>query len=909
MPGLQTGREDWAALSGLLDQALALPREARPHWIEALPAPHDVLRPQLRRLLADSRQVGGGAFLRTIPKLDDGTAEAAEERSAAPDSIGPYRILRHLGEGGMGAVWLAVRADGMVNRPVALKLPRAAWIGPGLADRMARERDILATLNHPNIARLYDAGLTASGQPFLALEYVEGRPIDEYVAARQLPVRARLELFLQVVRAVGHAHARLVVHRDLKPSNILVTDDGEVKLLDFGIARFLDVGNSGTGATTQAAACLLTPDYASPEQIAGDTLGVATDVYSGGVLLHELLAGVRPYALHGTSRGALQQAIAATVVRRPSDTCADPSTRRLLRGDLDTILLKALKQRPDERYTTIGAFADDIERHLRSEPVRARPDSAWYRASKYVARNRVAVAAAVAVVIALLAGTGIAAWQRSAAVSERDGAEEVRDFLIALFRDASPYNAAGRALSAQDFLRRVGTRVDNRLGTRPALRVQLLNLVGSSLLTIQDTDGAEQILTQARNDGVLRLGRDHPDTIRARVLLTRVHHFRGRTKEMRAELDRLLPVLRTRGGAAAEDLVVALRNLAHVDVDEGRYIAAERAAQDAVDLGLRRLGYRHPETVAAVLMRAYTYQYSREPDASLAAAEEAYRHARGVYRDSPMHPRTIEGRLLYGRALSEAGHAARSVDELAQAVRDASDVFGAASRMAGLYSHPLAGAQIATGLVDDAIISAGRAVDIVALHATPRSFRYAAVVNQRGLALLAARRPREAIADLTYAVDTLRRTFPAGHALTRWFEADLALALARAGRHREARALAERLLPPSGMPLGRGTTKALYALGVAKRLAGDAAGALLAQRQALQQLAPAPGTERNRMLALTDAGIALLDLAKPGDAVALLEEALAISGRTQVPAAPERVDILAALERAKTADARGPSGS
>ena len=652
----------------------------------------------------------------------------------APERIGPYRVVRKLAEGGMGAVWLAERADGMLNRPVALKLPRGAWTGAGFADRMAREREILAALNHPNIARLYDAGIAADGQPYLALEYVAGRTIDEYVTAKGLPIRARLELFLQVARAVAHAHVRLIVHRDLKPSNILVTDEGEVKLLDFGIAKLLDDSRGDQGAVTQAGACLFTPDYASPEQLAGDALGVATDVYSSGVLLYELLAGTRPYTLSGASRGPLERAIAEINPRRPSDACADPSTRRALRGDLDTIVLTALKKRPEERYATIHALAEDIERHLRHQPVLARPDAVWYRVSKYVARNTVAVGAAALVLMAILAGGSLAAWQARVAVAERDQAAEVRDFLISLFRDASPYNAGGHALSAQEFLRLVKTRADDRLANRPALRVELLNLVGSSLLTLQDTDGAEEVLTQAVDEGTRRLGPGHAETLRARVLMTHLNRFRGRTKEARAELDRLIPVLRARGEGSSEDLVMALKNQAHIDVDAGRYAAAESAAQEAVDLGRRALGSQHPETVAAVLTRAYVYQYSREPDASLPAAEEAYRLTRQVFRDSPKHPRTIEGRLLYGRALSEAGDMARSVDELAQAVRDGAEVFGPSSRMVGFYSLPLADAQAETGRIEDAIATARMAVDIVA------GSRPARVVPLRGRHSSARRR-------------------------------------------------------------------------------------------------------------------------------------------------------------------------
>ena len=324
MAELDPGSEEWAALSGLLDEALELPQHERARWIDALPPEHDSIRPRLRRLLS-AASPADDAFLRTIPKVNvAGIEPDGRDLAPLPEQIGPYRVLRKLAEGGMGAVWLAERADGMLNRPVALKLPRGAWTGAGLADRMAREREILAALNHPNIARLYDAGIATNGHPYLALEYVAGRTIDEYVTAKRLPIRARLELFLQVARAVAHAHVRLIVHRDLKPSNILVTDEGEVKLLDFGIAKLLDDSRGDQGAITQAGACLFTPDYASPEQLAGDALGVATDVYSSGVLLYELLAGTRPYTLSCAPRGTLERAIAEINPRRPSDACADP---------------------------------------------------------------------------------------------------------------------------------------------------------------------------------------------------------------------------------------------------------------------------------------------------------------------------------------------------------------------------------------------------------------------------------------------------------------------------------------------------------------------------------------------------------------------------------------------------------
>ena len=296
MSQLDPNGEAWAELSLLLDEGLGLPHDDRARWIESLPSEHDAIRPRLRRLLSAMGAADAGAFLQTIPKVDNsnnGTSEDLEDWAPEPEAIAPYRILRLLGKGGMATVWLAHRTDVMMNRPIALKLPRSAFGGVGLAERMAEEREILATLNHPNIARLYDAGIASSGRPYLALEYVAGHPIDEYVKSRQLPILARLRLFLLVARAVAHAHARLIVHRDLKPSNILVTDDGEVKLLDFGIAKRLDDGRMAEDAIPETPTSLFTPAYASPEQIAGESLGIATDVYSSGVVLYELLAGVR----------------------------------------------------------------------------------------------------------------------------------------------------------------------------------------------------------------------------------------------------------------------------------------------------------------------------------------------------------------------------------------------------------------------------------------------------------------------------------------------------------------------------------------------------------------------------------------------------------------------------------------
>jgi WD40 repeat protein/serine/threonine protein kinase/TPR repeat protein len=421
---------DWLNLSRLLETALSLPESARSSWLAGLPADQEPLKNVLQELLSreDLRSETGG-FLSTLPKL---TAAGAHGFSGlSPGAlIGPYRLERELGAGGMASVWLAERTDGLLRRKVALKLPHLSSALEGLAERMARERDILAALEHPNIARLYDAGVAADGRPYLALEYVEGEPIDRYCERCGLDIVARLGFVLQVARAVTYAHTRLIVHRDLKPSNIQVDPQGGVHLLDFGIAKLLDPNVVET-RITQFAGRALTPRYASPEQIRGEPVSTASDVYSLGVLLYELLTGESPYGL-GATAGALilAQAVLTSDPVRPSETAASPASKRKLRGDLDTIVLKALKKDPAERYATVAELADDLERYLHGQPVRARPDSLWYRSKKFVGRNKLAVGAGLAVVLALSVGLTLAIIQAQRARQETARVEAAQSRLL-----------------------------------------------------------------------------------------------------------------------------------------------------------------------------------------------------------------------------------------------------------------------------------------------------------------------------------------------------------------------------------------------------------------------------------------------------------------------------------------------
>ncbi len=425
MNPLQDLAARWPEIDALLDEALALPAAERSAWLARLDGERAALRDTVAHLLGAHAQAETGDFMGTLPRLP--TPAAPGDEPAAGDLVGPYRLQAPLGRGGMGVVWLAERADGQLKRPVALKLPRLAW-GGAVAERLARERDILATLEHPHIARLYDAGVDGQGRPYLALEYVDGQAIDTYCHQHQLPVRARLALLLQVAAAVSHAHARLVVHRDLKPANILVTAEGQVRLLDFGIAKLLEGEHTQETALTRVAGAALTLDYASPEQIRGDPLSTASDVYSLAVVAYELLAGARPYRLKRGSVAELEEAIALAEPPLASERAGTPALKKALRGDLDAILNQALKKNPAVRTASVASFAADIERHLQHEPVRARPDSRWYRTRRLLRRHRLALGFSAALGLAIVAGAGAAVWQatKARAESRRAQAEVAR---------------------------------------------------------------------------------------------------------------------------------------------------------------------------------------------------------------------------------------------------------------------------------------------------------------------------------------------------------------------------------------------------------------------------------------------------------------------------------------------------
>ena len=431
----------WLRVSAVLDEVLDRPEGEWPVLVEQRCGVDAELRRHVLRLLSAHRLAAGFlsepamAFAASFAGAID-IDEEQDDEPPPPIAVGPWQILREIGRGGMGVVYLAERTGDQFRQLAALKLVRPAGGSEELLARFRRERQILASLNHPSIARLLDGGRAEDGSPYLAMEYVEGRPLTAYCRERALPLDERLRLMVKICDAVQHAHARLVVHRDLKPSNILITEAGEPRLLDFGIAKLL-AETEADAPLTRGASSLMTPEYAAPEQLRGDTISTATDVYALGVILYELLTG--RHCFPNGKRSATGDAADHGEPTRPSLAVKDKALRRRLAGDLDTIVMMALREDPARRYASVEALARDIERHLAGLPVSARPDTVGYRARKFVRRHRGGVAVSASAVLVLIAFAVTMAEQARRTARQRDRAERVSHFLVDLFAVSSPF--------------------------------------------------------------------------------------------------------------------------------------------------------------------------------------------------------------------------------------------------------------------------------------------------------------------------------------------------------------------------------------------------------------------------------------------------------------------------------------
>ena len=625
MPPFNADR--WRVLSPYLDEALDIDPDERADWLASIAARDSVLADDLRSMLAQHRTVHESRFLeRTV--LDPGHPPVA---TLTGQVVGAYRLLAAIGQGGTGSVWLAERCDGRFEGRAAVKLLNISLVGRAGEERFRREGNILARLRHPRIAHLIDAGVSPAGQPYLVLEHVDGQTIDQYCDHRGLPVEQRIRLFLNVVDAVAHAHVNLIVHRDIKPGNVLVSTEGDVKLLDFGIAKLVERDaawngpSSETSALTRDGGAVLTPEYAAPEQLSGGAVTTATDVYALGVLLYVLLTGRHPVGQALESPATLIRAIVDREPARVSDAVVSDTDgaqvsvryatargttpvklRRLLRGDLDTIVSKAMKKNASERYSSVTALADDLRRFLRHEPISARPASLGYQAVTFVRRHRVGVSTSLAVVLIIAGLTAVntrrLAAERDRAQKETAKAVKVSEMLMGVLTSADPYAIRGQSgePTVRALLDAGAAQVQNELAGQPELQVQLLTSMGRTYRRLAEYATAQRLLEQALAIGERVFG---PEDVRGALTLDYlgvVLADRGDYAGAGKQLERALDARRKQLGSEHEDVAVTLAELGRVYQDEGLNQRAEPLHREALAIRRKVLGNEHRETAVSL---------------------------------------------------------------------------------------------------------------------------------------------------------------------------------------------------------------------------------------------------------------------------------------------------------------------
>ena len=623
---------EWQQLSALYELADAMAPAALAAWLAALRAQGHPLLAQLEQMLAARSQVQHNDFLHTLPRLPVAPEAPAPHAITWVEGsrIGPYRLLRHLGAGGMAEVWQAQRVDGAFERTVAIKLlfrHEGSHQRDSFAQRFTRERDILASLHHPHIAGLHDAGVTTTGQPWLALEYVEGETLIQWCDAQRLDLTARVRLFRQVLLAVQHAHANLVIHRDLKPGNILVTAQGEVRLLDFGIAKLMEAQGDTLAETelTRQSGRPLTPQYASPEQLLGQPLTTACDVYSLGVVLYELLSGERPYELKMASAAQLEQAILDIEPRAPSrralpeaaaqarDTSA-AALRKALASDLDAIVLRAMAKQTARRYASVEALRADLDHWLAGEPVEARTPSAAYRVAKFARRHRLGVALGMSAVLSLIGATTIAVVMGLQAREDSARAGAARDFMLGLFKRADQEKARGADITARELLETGRKDVLTRMAAQPRLQAELLQGIGTIQKDMGEYVGADSTYADAaRIYGQLGMPRE---TALAHTAHANVAMRMGNIKLAETALQQAKE-LGDRHSSDAELNARMSEVQGWIAFIKGEMEGARGLFLQSYEQALKAFGLHHAKTMDALRGRIYAEQQLRNFDGAL----------------------------------------------------------------------------------------------------------------------------------------------------------------------------------------------------------------------------------------------------------------------------------------------------
>jgi eukaryotic-like serine/threonine-protein kinase len=702
----------WKQIKQIFSKALELDGEERHQYIEDVCGGDERLRSEVLSLLESHDKTG--MIDKSIDEIRMSAIMEARSRHMKGEVVGRYKIIKEIGYGGMGNVFQAERSDGEFNQKVALKLLRDLLPSAHQVERFRSERQILASLSHGQIARLFDGGVTEKGQPWFAMELVEGQPITTYCDQNKLTVEERLKLFLDVCSAVQYAHRKLVVHRDLKPSNILVTVDCKVKLLDFGIAKVVDEPASGEGSPlTRQGIFPLTPSYASPEQIKGEAITTASDIYQLGLVLYELLSGSRPYDLTGKSPAGMEQTICETepvapvqklvngelATNDPEKTAVErgiklPQLRKKLRGDIGTVVMKALRKEPDRRYESAEQFAGDIRRCLAGKPIQAHPDSRLYRAKKFIHRNPAETIAA-AIILILMAGYIVTiTWhtqrtQAALADAEREAekSEQVVEFLMGMFEAGDPYKSLGDTVTAGVLLERGLNRAE-QLNSQPGVQAQMFEIIGRVYRELGEYEKAWPALDKAIT---LREGGNAPPGIQTAdnyYKMGTVMHHMGRYRESDNYFNKALEIYREHPEHKSPEYASSLYSMAGFYSIRGEFETAEKMHIQALEMRLALLNEVHPDVAESYQGMGNTQYMAGNIDGAFRKLQKALKIYEAVYHDD--HPVIAGVKTNLAGPLQKLGYTVEAGSYLETALSINERVFGEHHTQTGISKKALA---------------------------------------------------------------------------------------------------------------------------------------------------------------------------------------------------------------------------
>lgn len=828
-------KEHWNRIETIIDTALTLHGDERTEYIAKVCSDDDRLMAEVYSIL---RSVDEAERVRFLEQAYDDNRELINDLSDHPQEaghtfqryigrqIGPFKIAEFLGSGGMGAVFKAARADGQFRQEVAVKLVREGLRREEAIRRFRLEQDILANLNHPNIARLYDGGMTDDGIPYLVMEFIDGIPVNQYCDENRLTLNERLTLFKDICGAVQFAHANLVVHRDLKAQNIYVTPDGMVKILDFGVAKLLDTGlTEHTLLETRPGQKFWTPQYAAPEQVAGELVTTATDIYALGVLLHKLLTDTYPLDLEGKSLAEIEKTIKEISPSFPSQSFSSLSSRKKsaerrkanvseivkkLQGDIDAIVLKSIRKEPEYRYASVSQLIEDIERYQTGNPLIARQGTLKYRTAKFFRRHRTGLAAAAIFLISAIGFTGFYTWQiaeeRNIAQLERDKSEQVTEYISNIFLKAHPDNAQGDTLNIFDLLDLGSSEIESTLEDEPEVQAAMMDVMGQVYLGMGMLDEAKELFQKEIDILEEHVGREHADVARGMyglgqvlwqegkyeeadslnrktlalqtklldenhqdVILTMndlatVWYMQSRYAEAESLFQHLLPMSEDIYGDSSNTYLMHLNNLANSQFNQGKYEEGRHHLQRILDIREALLGKNHPDVAFSMDNLAFTLYTMGEYEEAAAKAGEALSIQRRVLGDNhPNIPWTIN---TVASSLMELGHLDSAEVLLNQGLEIRKETLGEEHSDLVLSYNALAKVELLQLNHEAAEIHARKAYELSSELLGPKHRWTAVALHNIGLALNLKGDKEKAITTLREAVALLEEILGTDHPQT-----------------------------------------------------------------------------------------------------------------------------------------------